>query len=385
MKLRFAQREDCVIDINPTFSIPQQPEEVSTLSQRVAYLVSDAHDQLSESAVILNALFHDLPATLQSAFVDQDSAALLEVHRTLYEIYEVSFSHPLSSACQHEHSPWLLKIRHEIEAVWLSYEQAEIQVQLPCELDARHSETLQTWFIEHSQEETETDKSVLNFLRNQASVEEFNWFILSDATLNYRFFDALALTQRYFSETVKMEIMRNMWDECGHGIPNKSHSQQFTAMLTELNLQSPASPVWDEWQPYAGYNLYFCFGLNRKHHLKGLGSLAMPELFDPGRNRAVVAGLNRLYSDASIRCEYFYNHIEAEEEHGSHWLRGVIASVVEANPKAGIEMAIGGAMRMEAMRRYNQYLAQKFGLLGIPVGTEPKPTLRNFSQTTDKF
>lgn len=361
-KRLLAPLENRIIDINPAFPIPRYPGEAITLSQRVAYLLSNAHDLLPESDVILDILAYELPNILHSAFVSQDPIALLEVHKTLYEIYEVSFTHPLSPICQHEHSPWLLRVRHEIEAAWLSYERAEIQSQLPCKLDAGHTEILQTWFIEQSRKETDMDKLVMNFLKNQASTDDFNWFILSEATLNYRFFDALALMQRYFSETVKAELMHNMWDESGCGIARKSHSQQFTAMLAELDLQPPKFPIWDNWQPYAGYNLYFCFGLNRKHHLKGLGSLAMPELFDASRNRAVVAGLNRLYPDASVRCEYFYNHIENEEEHGSHWLRYVIASVVETQPEAGIEMAIGGALRMEAMRHYNTYLAQKLGL-----------------------
>ncbi len=362
MKLLVEQSVDRILDIHPAFPVPQHSEEALTLPQRVAYLLSNAHDQLPESSIVLSALVENLPATLQAAFVDRDPMALLEIHKTLYEIYEVGFSHPLSPICQHEHSPWLLRTRHQIEAAWLDYELTEIQEQLPCEPDARHPDRLQTWFLEQSQSETGTDKTLLNFLKNQASSEHFSWFILADATLNYRFFDALALMQRYFSETVKTEIIRNLWDECGHGVARKSHSQQFTAMLAALNLQLPAFPIWEDWEPYAGYNLYFCFGLSRKHHFKGLGSLAMPELFDSRRNHAIVAGLNRLYPDASVRCKYFYNHTEAEEKHGSDWLHRIIISVVKAQPEAGIELAIGGALRMEVMRHYDQYLARKFGL-----------------------
>ncbi len=89
----------------------------------------------------------------------------------------------------------------------------------------------------------------------------------------------------------------------------------------------------------------------------------MPEIFDPNRNRAVVAGLERLYSDARVKCEYFYNHIEVDEIHGAGWLNNAIAPIVKMQPEAGIELAIGGALRMEAMRRYNEYLATKLGLL----------------------
>lgn len=299
---------------------------------------------------------------LHLAFDEEDPAALLEIHKTLYQIYEVSLSHPLSPVCLHEHSSWLSIIRNALETAWLNYELPRLQQQLPDEFTARQPQLLYNWFVEQAQSESELGKHILNFLISQASIQQFNLFLLSEAILSYRFFDALALAQLYFAETVKAEIANNMWDECGHGAANKSHTSQFTRMLTNLGLQRPKYPVWEDWRPYAGYNIYFCFGLNRKHYFKGLGSLAMPELFDPGRNRAITVGLERLYVDARVKCEFFYSHIEVEEQHGLHWLNRVIVSIVEVQPEAGMELAIGGAFRMEAMRRYDEYLALKFGL-----------------------
>ncbi|BDA70201.1 spermidine/putrescine ABC transporter [Calothrix sp. PCC 7716] len=338
-------------------------ENIPTLSQQVGYLVSDKHQALPLSETILNKLNRDLPTILHAAFQDEDKAALLEVHKTLHTIYEISFSHPLSSVCLHEHSPWLLTIRNQIEIAWLNYEIPRIQKQLPSNSEVENPKLLCDWFIEQALLESNLDKFVLEFLKTQASIEQFNIFILSDATLNYRFCDALALSLPYSSEKVKAEIAQNIWDECGHGIPEKSHVRQFARMLTELGLQQPTSPIWEDWRPYAGHNIYFCFGLNRKHYFKAIGNLAMPEIFDSSRNRKIVAGLERLYSDARVKCEYFYNHLEADEKHGLDWLNNVITPIVNSEPLAGIELAIGGAIRMETMRRYNEYLADRFGLL----------------------
>ncbi|WP_292833961.1 iron-containing redox enzyme family protein [Nostoc sp. JL33] len=99
----------------------------------------------------------------------------------------------------------------------------------------------------------------------------------------------------------------------------------------------------------------------RNHETKH-GSLAMPEFFHPNRNRAVVAGLERLYPDARVKCEYFFDHIEVDEVHSGGWLNNAIAPIVEVQPEAGLELAIGGALRMEAMRRYNQYLPLRLGV-----------------------
>ena len=60
-------------------------------------------------------------------------------------------------------------------------------------------------------------------------------------------------------------------------------------MLIKLGLQEPTTSIWEDWRHYAGYNLYFCFGFSPKQKYKGIGSLAMPEIFDPHRNRAAVA------------------------------------------------------------------------------------------------
>lgn len=354
---------DRVVDLT-TFSIPQCPEQACTVSQKVAYLLSDIHERLSGAEEILNSIHQDLPTIVHSAFRDEDPTALLDVHKTLYNIYEVSLSHPFSSICIHEHSPWLVTIRQQIELAWLNYELPIIQHQLPSLSETKEPKLLCDWFVAQANSETEIDKCVLNFLKNWASVEEFNTFVLADAMLNYRFCDALALAQLHFCETVKAEIASNMFEECGNGNSANSHSRQLTQMLLSLGLERPTLSVWgDDYRPYAGHNLYFFLGLNRKHFFKSIGSLAMPELFDPNHNRAIVAGLARLYPDGRVKNDFYASHIETDELHGLRWLSNAIAPIVEIQPEAGMELAIGGVLRMSALRRYHEYLAVKFGLL----------------------
>ena len=357
--------KDRVIDINPLFPIPRTSREAQTLSQRIAYLLSNIHEQLPDSEAVLAQVDRDLPSTLISAFNDEEPIALLEVHKTLFQIYETSLSHPLSPICLHEHSPWLMTIRNAIEIAWLNYELPRLQYHLPNESEAKNPQLLCDWFVKQAYSESGTDRAVSNFFKNQASTEEFNLFILSDAILNYRFCDALALAQLHFSETVKAEIVSNMFDECGHGVADKSHSRQFSEMLTDLGLQQPTPDIWgNDWRPYAGHNLYFFLGLSRKHYFKSIGSLAMPEIFDPNRDRAVVAGLERLYG-GKVNYHFYASHIDTDELHGLRWLEKAIAPIVEVQPFVGMELAIGGAIRMEAMRRYNEYLAVRFGLLSL--------------------
>jgi len=357
------QRIDRVVNLKPVFPIPRQANEAHTMSQKVAYLLSNLHESLPGSEALITDLHRDLSLILLSAFDDKNPVALLDVHKTLYMIYEVSFGNPMSPICAHEYSYWLIKVRNAIEKAWLDHELPRIKKQLPCESEAKHPKELCAWFVAHAKKESTLDKQVVNFLEHKSSKKQFELFVLSDAHLNYRFYDALALAQHHFSETVKNEIAHHMWDECGCGVAENAHTRQFTRALIELDIPDNPMPIWEDWRPYAGHNFYFCFGLNRKHYFKALGSLAMPELFDPDRNRSVVAAFARLYSDSQVKGEYFSNHVENDEEHGERWLSHVISPIVEVQPEAGMELAIGGALRMKAMRHYNEYLAIKFGLL----------------------
>jgi hypothetical protein len=372
--LRLDVLTDRVADKGLPTQVPANLREARTLAAHTAYLLSQALPFSREEEVVLAALRAALPGTLDAAFGGDDAIALLDVHETLYVIYEVSFANPLAPAAVHEHSSWLTALRQSLEEAWLAYELPRIEPELPDEADLRCPDHIGAWFQAQAQRESPLDRQVVRFLAEDATRADFITFILADGPLNYRFFDALVLAQLHYSEVVKEEISHHLWDECGGGCGERAHTRQFTRAVQALGLSQPRTPIWKDWRPYAGHNLYFCFGLNRRHYFKALGSLAMPELFDPGRDRAVVAGIERLRLGDHNELEYYYSHIEGDEEHGPSWLNHVIQPIVEAQPEAGRELALGGALRMEAMRRYNAYLARQFGLTddrGNPTRRDP--------------
>lgn len=314
------------------------------------------------------------PDSQNDAHADQ---ALLDVHRSAYAIYETLLGHPLGAGARHERSEWFNRFRSSYENRVLAADCNEIAVRLPAPTEATHPEFVRDWFLAESKHRNDLDRAVEDFLAERATIDQLARFIQADGYLNYRFYDALVLAQPHFMETVKHEISKHMWDECGEGDAMAAHTLQFTRSLRRLGLELPAVPTWEDWRPYAGHNLYFLLAGNRRHYFKALGSLAMPELFDVDRDEAVIRGLERSGFVATADFEFFHTHMEGDAEHGPEWLDGVVLPIVRAEPDAGIELITGGALRMLAMRRYNEYLALRIGLVDEHVRSALFPGARS--------
>lgn len=303
-----------------------------------------------------------LERTLDRGLLNGDEAALLDVHRSAYAIYETLLGHPLGSGPRHERSGWFNSFRRIFEERVLNADIEAVSHRLPSPADAARPGFVRDWILAEAKERNALDSAVETYLSEHAAVEELARFVQADGYLNYRFYDTLVFAQPHFMETVKHQISRHMWDECGEGDIQTAHTVQFTRSLRRLGLELPAVPPWEDWRPYAGYNLHFLLAFNRRHYFKALGGLAMPELFDADRDAAVVRGFRRHGFNPQKDFEFFFNHMETDAEHGPEWLDGVVLPIVKAEPEAGIELITGGALRMLAMRRYNEYLAFRVGL-----------------------
>lgn len=296
---------------------------------------------------------------------DGDGDALLDLHRSAYAVYEMLIGHPLSPAARHERSDWLNRFRWTYEERVLRADLAEVGDRLPDPEDAARPDRVVEWFLAEAKQRNSLDARVEEYFAREATVDQLARFIQADGYLNYRFYDAIVLTQPHFMESVKHEISQHVWDEAGEGQLRRAHTLQFSRSLRQFGLELPAVPMWEDWRPYAGHNLYFMLGCNRRHLFKALGSLAMPELFDVDRDEAVVRGMERLGFAPRRDFEFFVNHMEGDAEHGAEWLDGVVVPIVRADPEAGLELMTGGALRMLAMRRYNEYLAEMICQLDV--------------------
>lgn len=353
---------DRIADYRVPFNVPDGYSENHSLAQKVAYILSRSVNEPVVEEIIGDGLVKTARELTGAALAEVSEDKLLEVHQTLYQLYEARMANPLSTLAHHSSSPWFSELLNAIEDPWIEWEIDLIRDRLPVEQDASDPERLCEWFRQTASNWSSMDKSIARYLEEQASEEDFTKFILSDSHLNFRFYDALVLAALHYSESVKNEISQHLWDECGNGNKSEAHTVQYHKLLTNIEQEEPLIPIWNDWRPYAGFNLYFALGFNRRHYFKSVGSLAMPELFDPERDEAVVKGLERLGHDPTKEFKYFHDHMVLDAEHGENWLEGVVTPVVKAEPQAGMEMAAGAILRMVGMNRYNEYLATIFGI-----------------------
>jgi len=310
----------------------------------------------------VNELQCEVNRLLEPAFIHGVEAALWEIHRALFLIYELNFMNPLHPATRHQFDPWLTRMRQSIEEKWLSTDISCVVDELPSQEVLAQPQSIAEWFEDHAKARSFDDASIEEFLEHQMTLEQLKCFVLTDGYLNYRFYDIIVLAASSYSEFVKGEISRHIWDECGNGKARFAHTNQFTLVLQKLDLELPRCPIWTDWRPYAGFNLHFMLGMSRRHYFKALGSLAMPELFDPVRNRALNRGLQRLGFSSKRDFRFYYLHETLDVGHGEGWLANIIQPILRVQPAAGRELALGGALRMLAFRRYNSYLAELFAL-----------------------
>ena len=355
-------KADRIAEYRIPFRVPADYSKDLSLPQKVAFLLATPIGDPLVGKVVAEGLVNEAREFTVAVLREEAPEKLLAVHQTLFQLYEARLANPLSSAAHHSSSPWFNELLYTIEEPWIEWEIRQVTQRLPSEEDASDAERLCAWFRRTAADWSNMDKSIARYLEERADKADFDKFILSDSHLNFRFYDALVLSALHYSESVKNEISHHLWDECGNGDKNEAHTVQYHTLLTNVGLGEPLIPIWDDWRPYAGFNLYFALGFNRRHYFKSVGSLAMPELFDPERDAAVVKGLERLGLNPKKEFEYFYNHMVLDAEHGDQWLEGVVTPIVEAEPRAGLEMATGAILRMVGLNRYNEYLATIFGI-----------------------
>jgi hypothetical protein len=186
------------------------------------------------------------------------------------------------------------------------------------------------------------------WLANEASAEDFRYFLTQEAAGEAGFEDLTALTQVKIPAAAKMELANNYWDEMGRGNPKGMHGPMLDGLVEALGLEPEIDTTI--WESLALANGMTAMAANRRYAWHAIGALGAIELTAPDRSRATADGLKRLGFGKDVR-RYFDLHAVLDVKHSQDWNAKVIAPLVAEDPRRATAMAEGALIRLTAGAR----------------------------------
>lgn len=201
---------------------------------------------------------------------------------------------------------------------------------------------------------------LFDFLAEEATIEQFRWFIHQEVAGEAGFDDLVALTQVRMPERAKLELARNYWDEMGRGKPAAMHGPMLTDLAKALGLPDDSLGVVVP-ESLALSNLLVGLAYNRRYAFQSLGALGAIELTAPTRAVKLVEGFDRLGVDRSA-SHYFRVHAVVDLAHARTWRDEILIPLIQSQPELAPHVAEGALMRLQAGARTFERYRREFGL-----------------------
>ncbi|MCA9710195.1 MAG: iron-containing redox enzyme family protein [Myxococcales bacterium] len=225
----------------------------------------------------------------------------------------------------------------------------------------REAHAFAAWFDALEQDGPGQHDPLFDYLAQQATEAEVQWFLTQELATEAGFEDLVALTQLRMPTQVKLELARNYWDEMGRGKAPGMHGPMLDTLAKALGVRM-ADPRQVVWESLALSNLLVGLAYNRRFAYQSLGALGAIELTAPSRARKVVEGLERLGVDG-VAARYFRLHAVVDVRHAQTWRDEILIPLVTADPGLAVHLAEGALMRLRAgartFERYRRHLGVK--------------------------
>ncbi|MFE9023546.1 iron-containing redox enzyme family protein [Streptomyces sp. NPDC007808] len=288
---------------------------------------------------------------VDTAYGQGDELALWNLHDILARIYDDDFGPPGVDRADKETQPIHRDIAAVLEKAVLERELADITddevSSYPEDPDA-YVTWLKARIGDHG---SRRHPLYREYLRNEAGVEEFRFFLAQESNLDPRFDDILALMQLGVSGQQKLELAANYWDEMGNGDPADVHTAMFARALRTVGADDAYIAKNQLLETRISGNLSACLALSRRHYLKAVGFMGVTEYMVPIRFRDFVDGWRRAgLPEDGVR--YHELHIGIDAQHASGWFKNVVKPLIRDDPRSGREIATGALIRLNSSLRY---------------------------------
>ncbi len=244
----------------------------------------------------------------------------------------------------------------KFETTWMNQAKSECYKKYHCDRSVKNPFLVELALRDHPV----FHHALFDYLCYEADLQAFKSFLLSEAILNFEFFDYLTLALVGATDLAKAEITANLWDEAGRGDLQKFHTQLFANLIKDLDLVYEREAVLKDlsWEALAGINLFAYCASYSYNKMLYFGLLAATELLDPPHYKKLLQGMRRLFKTKRIDSSYYIEHETIDIEHAEGWLRKVILPELERDPRKTREFWLGFYLRLDSAKCYYDRLLQ---------------------------
>lgn len=269
---------------------------------------------------------------------EESEAAHRFIQRVLYRINRLNlFWYDDLRNYSNERSPYLYKVRDQIETVWQQWELESFDIEAYQKADVKQA------VLDRSANDLEPPLSLdAQYLRQEMTLEGYRYLLAITS------FDGLVEASRLSrilggaANEVQATLTKVLLEEYGNGRLARKHSTFFAQMLTELSLSIQPEAYFDlvPWESLASINHNFLLTECKRHFLRYNGGLAYFEIAGPAAYRNYLAAAKRLnLSDAAMG--YWDLHIKEDERHGRWMVQNVTLPLVDMYPNEAWQILLG--------------------------------------------
>lgn len=285
------------------------------------------------------------------AFRGGEAAAHEYLHDVLAEVYAYEFSQAAASSPDQDSQPAIKDVTSILENAMLENEFRQVPEEQLKDYPVDGKEYVR-WLKAIIQSHPASSHPMYSrHLGTAASVEDIRFLLAQETSLDPRFDDILAVMQIGAQGAEKMEIAGNYWDEMGNGEFADVHTTLFSQCLHSIGVDE--AYIEDNLLIEAKEcgNISAAIALTRRHYLRAIGYFGVTEFLAPRRFRELVSAWDRLELPAAGKT-YHDVHIGVDARHAAGWYKNVIGPVIERDPAAGREIALGTVVRLNTSQRY---------------------------------
>lgn len=292
---------------------------------------------------------------LSMAFKMNNELYLRKIHLCLNEAYHSLVYNQEECAAINEMEMCKLKY---IETVWIEHEMSDCTNRYDCFRKIHCMDDA----VDALREHPVFQHPLYSYLRGEASLNEVKYLIQNDSVLNLEFFDYLVFAMVGVAEPLRLEIVKNVWDEAGRGCLQQFHTIQFRKLLGRLGIYYDRADIIRQmpWEGVAGINLFSYMSLYSHHKIKYFGVLAATEMLDPPHYQQLLTGFTRLRLSTEIKPDYYQEHAEIDIQHASSWMSKIVLPELSRCPEKISDFWLGFYLRLDSVQRYYDVMLNLF-------------------------